>query len=164
MCRFFQQAPRESGHQITLMKFASSGITEAAPPGILAGTTASTSVSSLSAVDLTPPYVAPERNDSPSSSTNYTPLSCVVFSKYLVAHVTRILTYGADIGYRGARVSCFTNNSESAREHSEFLERQIATEVTLKHCRGPFLEPPFPNFVVSVLGVAPKSNGKSFRT
>ena len=71
-----------------------------------------------------------------------------------------MLTNGANIGYCGPHYSRSTPNAATARTFSEALSSSIAQEISLFHSVGPFPSPPFPNMVISSLGVRPKKNGK----
>ncbi|GAU91677.1 hypothetical protein RvY_03887 [Ramazzottius varieornatus] len=73
--------------------------------------------------------------------------------------VLDIIDNGADIGFNGPRYPRFTKNSATAREFSEVLLKSITKEVASGHSVGPFSSPPFPNFVVSSLGVREKKTG-----
>ncbi|GAV06389.1 hypothetical protein RvY_16396 [Ramazzottius varieornatus] len=73
--------------------------------------------------------------------------------------VLDIIDNGADIGFNGPRYPRFTKNSATAREFSEVLLKSITKEVASGHSVGPFFSPPFPNFVVSSLGVREKKTG-----
>ncbi|GAV02772.1 hypothetical protein RvY_13296, partial [Ramazzottius varieornatus] len=96
-----------------------------------------------------------------------TPLKSNTFRRYLRDHPDRgfvqmvldIIDNGADIGFNGPRYPRFTKNSATAREFSEVLLKSITKEVASGHSVGPFSSPPFPNFVVSSLGVREKKTG-----
>ncbi|XP_055334693.1 uncharacterized protein LOC129585836 [Paramacrobiotus metropolitanus] len=69
------------------------------------------------------------------------------------------LLNGFSIGYTGPYVARSTPNALTARQYPEIVRRYIAKEIELKHTLGPFLFPPFENFVCSSLGVRPKKTG-----
>ena len=52
-----------------------------------------------------------------------------------------------------------TRNAQTAFQHPDIVAKYIKKEVESKHTAGPFPTPPFPNFVVSSLGVRPKKTG-----
>ncbi len=56
----------------------------------------------------------------------------------------------------------YTNHA-SARQHHLVLQRYIAEELSMGRLAGPFVAPPFKNFVVSPLGVVPKKEAGKFR-
>ena len=97
-----------------------------------------------------------------------TPLNVQAFSLRLKLHPDKrfvmslldMLTNGANIGYCGPHYSRSTPNAATARTSSEALSSSIAQEISLFHSVGPFPSPPFPNMVISSLGVRPKKNGK----
>ena len=76
--------------------------------------------------------------------------------KVIVAEIHDILSYGASIGFTGSHHSRFTPNAVSAIKHADVLRKSILKEVANGFTVGPFLNPPFSNFVVSSLGVRPK--------
>ena len=51
-------------------------------------------------------------------------------------------------------------NLRSAIERPEIVSDKIEKEISLDRIAGPFSEPPFPNMVISPIGVVPKKDGK----
>ena len=76
-----------------------------------------------------------------------------------VSKIVEILSVGANIGFVGPDRARVTPNAPSARKHADVLLRSVLKEVSYGHAVGPFFNPPFPNFIVSSLGVRPKKNG-----
>jgi hypothetical protein len=74
---------------------------------------------------------------------------------------------GFDIGYRGTRDSSIcrqvSNHSIDSEEEIAFVSADMAKEVGLGRRAGPFSSPPFPNFLVSPMGVVRKRFSSKLR-
>ena len=97
-----------------------------------------------------------------------TPLKPEMFRHYLLNHrdqffvheVMQNTTSVADTGYFEDHFARSTLNALSARTPSDILQAFIQKEINLLHAVRPFPEPPFPDFVVSPLGVVPKKTSE----
>ena len=76
------------------------------------------------------------------------------------------LREGARIGYSGPRRPRFSNNLPTAYLNPELVTGNLADEVAKGRTMGPFPTPPppFENFQVSPIGLAPKTHSDKFRT
>jgi hypothetical protein len=102
-----------------------------------------------------------------------TPLKAEVWSRCLDSHPDRReveyviggLKNGFEIGYQGDRDSFRSspNLPLSHSSHDEFIEQEMKTEVELGRRVGPFDSPPFPNMVISPIGVITKSLSDKLR-
>ena len=63
---------------------------------------------------------------------------------------------GVKIGFSGNRFSQIYDNHLSATTNPEAVARELERELSLNHKIGPFLTPPFANFVRSPMGTVPK--------
>ena len=98
---------------------------------------------------------------------SFTPLKPLQFAlllenhpdKYAVSHFCTGLTNGFSLGYFGPQEARFTKNAQTAFQHPDIVAKYIKKEIESKHTSGPFSSPPFPDFVVSSLGVRPKKTG-----
>ena len=70
---------------------------------------------------------------------------------------------GFKIGHPGSCCTQDSPNLKTALEHKEFVSQKIASELNAGRLGGPFKFKPFPNFIVSPLGVVPKKNPGSYR-
>ena len=101
-----------------------------------------------------------------------TPINVNSLEMVLVDHPDRLfvsrlcnsLKYGADIGYKGARVPRFSRNLPTALAQPDVVTANLMKEVALGRVAGPFPTPPFPNFQVSPIGLVPKKHSNKFRT
>ena len=66
--------------------------------------------------------------------------------------------HGVDIGYEGERFPHISENWPSATQYGEAVENSIRDDLAKSRKLGPFLQPPFENFVVSPLGAFPKKH------
>ena len=63
------------------------------------------------------------------------------------------------IGYEGLDFPLITNNLPSARDNPEQVTAAVIKELERGHTAGPFIHPPFENFLCSPLGAVPKIDG-----
>lgn len=99
-----------------------------------------------------------------------TPVNVDSLERVLVDHpdslfVLRLcnsLRYGADIGYKGARVPRFSRNLPTALDQPNVVTGSLMKEVVLGRVAGPFPTPPFPNFQVSPIGLVPKKHSTKY--
>jgi len=63
---------------------------------------------------------------------------------------------GVNIGFSGNRYSQIYDNHLSASTNPEAVARELERELCLNRKIGPFLTPPFANFVGSPMGAIPK--------
>ena len=71
---------------------------------------------------------------------------------------------GFFIPFEGTETFRSSSNLKSAIENQEILRQKIAKEIHLGRVAGPFIDPPFKNFISSPLGLVPKNNSDEFRT
>lgn len=71
--------------------------------------------------------------------------------------------FGFDIGCITTPCISGVKNHNSVNLHPEVMEQYISKGQIKNRIAGPFDLPPFKNFVVSPLGVAPKSEPSKFR-
>ena len=87
--------------------------------------------------------------------------------RLLVSRLCNSLKYGADTGYKGARVPRFSRNLPTALAQPDVVTANLMKEVALGRVAGPFPTPHpllFPNFQVSPIGLVPKKHSNKFRT
>lgn len=70
---------------------------------------------------------------------------------------------GFSMQYQGPRTSRFAKNLKSVREHPDIAEKKIVKEILEGRVAGPFLRPPFKDFIVSPIGIVPKKSKGEFR-
>jgi hypothetical protein len=84
--------------------------------------------------------------------------------KKLVSELIHDLTEGVRIGYNGPRDKFRPSpNLPILPEHEKFIDTEIQKEVDAKRRIGPFDEPPFPNFIISPIGVVTKRLSSKLR-
>jgi Reverse transcriptase (RNA-dependent DNA polymerase) len=97
--------------------------------------------------------------------TSLTPLKWQVFARLLqphpdqtlVAQLIHDLKVGVRIGYQGPRDAFRPSpNLPILPEHESFIDDEIQKEVAVGRRMGPFDSPPFPNLIVSPIGVVTK--------
>jgi len=66
------------------------------------------------------------------------------------------ITHGVRIGYTGTRSTLISTNHYSAFSNSAAIAHELEREINLNRKIGPFLQPPFENFVGSPMGAIPK--------
>ena len=71
--------------------------------------------------------------------------------------------FGFPILFQGPSSSTAAPNLLSAGQHPDVVDRYLAKEVLAQRVAGPFIQPPFPNFRVSLIGVVPKKTPGEFR-
>ncbi len=120
-----------------------------------------------------PPSVPHSSNPfSPQSISSLTPLKWKMFAQLLkphpdqamVAQLIHDLQHGVRIGYNGPRDSFRPSpNLPILLEHESFVDEEIAKEVNAGRRIGPFDSPPFPNLIVSPIGVVTKKFSTKLR-
>ena len=70
---------------------------------------------------------------------------------------------GFSLGSIGSLTPSIYRNHSSVSEHQAFVKNKIISDIKLGRVKGPYLQPPFSNFVSSPLGVVPKKSANSFR-
>lgn len=70
---------------------------------------------------------------------------------------------GFNIHYSGPRSSRISKNLRSALSNPEIVQEKLDKEILAKRMAGPFEQKPFPNLIVSPVGVVPKKNPGEFR-
>ena len=157
----FQGAPPE---EVGITKLAAPSMMGIAP--VHASSAVSTSASSATVKPMAAGITRPILQAQIPGSLR-TPLRLDAFQFYLQSHpdssfvsrICDILTRGANIGFVGPECSRYTPNAASARTHAAVLLKSVMKEVSCGHAVGPFYSAPFPNFVVSSLGVRVKKSG-----
>ena len=92
------------------------------------------------------------------------PLHLNNFCKYLANHPDQAwcskLLHGikcsVNIGFEDERMSMVLGNWKSALDHPEVIKEYLASAVAAGCKTGPFTQPPFPDFVGSLMGVVTK--------
>ncbi|XP_077861722.1 uncharacterized protein LOC144342493, partial [Saccoglossus kowalevskii] len=79
--------------------------------------------------------------------------------KQFTASVLLDISRGADLGFTGTNHARETKNAKSAYSNPQIITEAILKEIKAGYTVGPFIQPPFPNFVVNSLGLRPKKNG-----
>ena len=85
--------------------------------------------------------------------------ACPTVTAELRRTVLRRFTDGADIGFRGPHAGRYADNNRSALLRPAGVSAAIAAEVAAGTTRGPYSEPPLPNFVVNQLSARDKPDG-----
>ena len=93
-----------------------------------------------------------------------TPVRVLALSRMLSAHPQHQwvgyllcgLSFGFSTGYTGPHHPRHSHNLPSAASRPEVISSYIAKECASGHTAGPFMHPPFPNFIVNPLGAVPK--------
>ena len=86
------------------------------------------------------------------------------FHKYLAYHPDQAwcskllqgIECGVNIGFEGERKSMVSDNWKLALDHPEVITEYLANEVAAGQKAGPFTQPPFTDFVGSLIGVVTK--------
>ena len=94
---------------------------------------------------------------------NYTALADGLSShpdKHFVRDILDSCINGVSIGYMGLRVFRDCNYWPSAHKFRHKIEHSIAHDVKLGRILGPYLTPPYDNFVASPMGAFQKHSGK----
>ena len=84
--------------------------------------------------------------------------------KQFVNKLCNDLRNGARVGFNGLRAPRFSRNLPTASTLPGKVQENLDKEVNLGRTAGPFLEPPFPNFQVSPIGLVPKKHSGKYRT
>jgi hypothetical protein len=112
-----------------------------------------------------PPSLTTSSQPSLAAAPAVTPLRWQAFQHFLrshpdqsmVAELVHDLQHGVRVGYTGPRDKFRpAPNLPIAPEHCAFVDEEIAKEVELGRRIGPFDAPPFPNLMVSPIGVVTK--------
>ena len=82
------------------------------------------------------------------------------YDKAWVSWLLDGITNGVPIGYNGPQFLNIAHNLVSDLYHLGIVKEELSHEIKAGRVRGPFLEPPLPNFRTSGLGYVPKKNGK----
>ena len=72
-------------------------------------------------------------------------------------------TSGFRLGYSGQRHYRMSPNMSSCQQLSNVVSQKIKAEVAAGRLKGPFQDPPFPNFQISPIGCIPKKVPGDFR-
>lgn len=70
------------------------------------------------------------------------------------------IEYGVRIGFQNARTPLISSNHFSAISNPEPVATELERELSLNRKAGPFLTPPFSNFVGSPMGAIPKKHSQ----
>lgn len=70
------------------------------------------------------------------------------------------IQHGVRVGFQNERTTMINDNHQSAKSNPTPIALELERELTLNRKAGPFLEPPFPNFVGSPLGAVPKKHSQ----
>lgn len=117
-----------------------------------------------------PPAIPPE--PPPSTPAPVSPLRWQAFQQLLRDHPDPVLVselvsdlqHGVRVGYQGPRDAFRPSpNLPIDAEHYAFVDEEIRKEVELGRRIGPFDSPPFPNLVVSPIGVVTKKLSTKLR-
>lgn len=107
-----------------------------------------------------------------SNITPSTPLRWQMFASMLCSHpdqsfVTQLvsdLRFGVRVGYSGPRDKFRPSpNLPIDSAHESFVDEEMKKEVELGRRMGPFVSPPFPNLIVSPIGVVTKKLSTKLR-
>ena len=99
------------------------------------------------------------------SSVNYTELERLLkgtgYEEMKTRELVKGFKHGFDLGFRGTirGVRKFSPNLKFTIGNEVELWNKVMKEVELKRFAGPFLEPPFPEFIQSPIGLVPKDGG-----
>ena len=72
-------------------------------------------------------------------------------------------TTGFDIPFEGPKPNNEPPNLNSVKQHPEIVDNKIKKELSLNRISGPYHNPPFPDMVISPIGVIPKKQPGTFR-
>ena len=72
-------------------------------------------------------------------------------------------TFGFRVGFDGERCALHSPNLKSALDQPQIVRTKLRKECEAGRICGPFICPPFPNFVCSPLGIVPKKDPSEFR-
>ena len=72
-------------------------------------------------------------------------------------------TFGFRVGLDGERCALHSPNLKSALDQPQIVRTKLRKECEAGRLCGPFIFPPFPNFVSSPSGIVPKKNPSEFR-
>ena len=94
------------------------------------------------------------------------PLHLNNFCKYLANHLDQAwcsrlfqgIECGVNIGFKGERTSMVSDNWKSSLDHPEVITEYLANEVATGHKAGLFTQPPFSDFVRSLMGIVTKKH------
>ena len=78
-------------------------------------------------------------------------------------YVVNGFTYGFRINFEGTEEPLECDNSQSAKENPEAVEKKLQKEIREGRMAGPFKDPPFENFKCFPLAVRPKSVPGEYR-
>lgn len=71
--------------------------------------------------------------------------------------------FGFKIPYEGSREGRLSRNHMSALQYPKIVWKKLQDEIAEGRVAGPFPDPPFPNLIVSPIGLVPKSTPGEFR-
>ena len=80
-----------------------------------------------------------------------------------VDYLLRGLSFGFSTGYTGPHHPRHSHNLPLAASRPEVISSYIAKVCASGHTAGPFMHPPFPNFIVNPLGAVPKKRTGKWR-
>ena len=72
-------------------------------------------------------------------------------------------TFGFRVGFDGERCALHSPNLKSVLDQPQIVRTKLRKECEAVKICGPFICPPFPNFVCSPLGIVPKKDPSKFR-
>ena len=78
-------------------------------------------------------------------------------------HIFNGFTFGFHVGFDGERCALHSPNLKSALDQPQIVRTKLRKECEAGRICGPFICPPFPNFVCSPLGIVPKKDPSEFR-
>ena len=70
---------------------------------------------------------------------------------------------GFSIGFKSPQRQIISPNLRSAIQNPSIVEEKISKELELGRLAGPFSSPPFPDMVVSPIGIVPKKEAGKYR-
>ena len=70
---------------------------------------------------------------------------------------------GFKVGFVGTPLNKYVHNLKSTDEHPQVVQDYIDKELQAGRIEGPFLQPPFPKYQMSPVGVIPKKASGEFR-
>ena len=86
------------------------------------------------------------------------------YDSTLKEHLISGFTYGFRINSSFSKQeSGFPKNHKSARDNIDIVNSKLTKEISMGRIKGPFLKPPFTNFISSPLGLVPKKEIGQYR-
>ena len=73
------------------------------------------------------------------------------------------LMFGFKLHYHGPKISKISDNHRSAIDRPEEVLSKLQKEMDKGHIEGPYSEPPFNPFVISPIGLVPKTDSGKLR-